>query len=46
MASAFERDVVLPDGSTHQGRTPAHWRRIALLVSNIRARIEADSDAR
>ena len=28
-----ERDVVLPDGTTHQGRTPAHWRRVALLVA-------------
>ena len=22
-----ERDMVLPDGTTHAGRTPAHWRR-------------------
>jgi len=22
-----ERDVILPDGTTHAGRTPAHWRR-------------------
>jgi hypothetical protein len=28
-----ERDVVLPDGTTHQGKTPAHWRRVALLVA-------------
>jgi len=28
-----ERDVILPDGTTHQGRTPAHWRRVALLVA-------------
>ena len=20
-----ERDVILPDGTTHAGRTPAHW---------------------
>ncbi len=25
-----EHDVVLPDGTTHAGRTPAHWRRVAL----------------
>ena len=24
------RDVILPDGTTHQGRTPAHWHRVAL----------------
>ncbi len=28
-----ERDVVLPDGTTHAGRTPAHWRRVALIVA-------------
>jgi hypothetical protein len=28
-----ERDVILPDGTTHQGRTPAHWRRVALIVA-------------
>ena len=28
-----ERDVVLPNGTTHQGRTPAHWRRVALIVA-------------
>ena len=22
------RDVILPDGTTHQGRTPAHWHRV------------------
>ena len=27
------RDVILPDGTTHQGRTPAHWRRVALVVA-------------
>jgi len=25
--------VILPDGTTHQGRTPAHWRRVALVVA-------------
>ncbi len=30
-----ERDVVLPDGSTHAGRTPAHWRRVALIVARM-----------
>jgi hypothetical protein len=28
-----ERDVVLADGTTHAGRTPAHWRRVALIVA-------------
>jgi hypothetical protein len=28
-----ERDVVLPDGTTHQGRPPAHWRQVALRVA-------------
>ena len=28
-----ERDVILPDGTTHQGRTAAHWRRVALVVA-------------
>ena len=28
-----ERDVVLPDGSTHAGRPPEHWRRVALIVA-------------
>ena len=27
------RDVILLDGTTHQGRTPAHWRRVALIVA-------------
>jgi hypothetical protein len=25
--------VILPDGTTHAGRTPAHWRRVALIVA-------------
>ena len=29
-----ERDVILPDGTTHAGRMPAHWRRVALIVAN------------
>ena len=33
-----ERDVILPDGTTHQGRTPAHWRRVALLVAKMTGR--------
>ena len=33
LARDFERDVVLPDGTTHQGRAPAHWRRVAILVA-------------
>jgi 1-acyl-sn-glycerol-3-phosphate acyltransferase len=29
-----ERNVViLPDGTTHAGRTPAHWRRVALIIA-------------
>jgi len=28
-----EGDVVLPDGTTRTGRTPAHWRRVALIVA-------------
>ena len=28
-----ERDVILPDGTTHAGRTPAYWRRIALIIA-------------
>ncbi len=28
-----ERDMRLPDGTTHAGRTPAHWRRVALIVA-------------
>ena len=30
-----ERDVILPDGTTHAGRTPAHWRRVALIVGRL-----------
>jgi len=30
-----ERDVILPDGTTHAGRTPAHWRRVALIVAHM-----------
>jgi hypothetical protein len=28
-----ERDVVLPEGTTHAGRTSAHWSRVALIVA-------------
>jgi predicted RNase H-like nuclease len=28
-----ERDVILGDGTTHQGRTPAHCRRVALIAA-------------
>jgi hypothetical protein len=28
-----ECDVILPDGTTHGGRTPAHGRRVALIVA-------------
>jgi hypothetical protein len=30
-----ERDVILADGTTHSGRTPARWRRVALIVTRI-----------
>ncbi len=30
-----ERDVILPDVTTHAGRTPAHWRQVALIVSRL-----------
>ena len=30
-----QRDAVLPDGTTHQGRTAAHWRRVALRVAKL-----------
>jgi hypothetical protein len=28
-----ERDTILPDRMTQAGRTPAHWRRVALMVA-------------
>ena len=30
-----ERDVILRDGTTHAGRTPAYWRRVALIVARM-----------
>ena len=30
-----ERDVILTDGTTHAGRTPARWRRVALIVARM-----------
>ncbi len=30
-----ERDVVLPDGTTHAGRAPEHWGRVALIVAKM-----------
>ena len=38
-----ERDVVLPDGTTHAGRTPAHWRRVALVVARMRGKQSAST---
>ena len=32
-ARARECDVVLPNGTTHAGRTPAQWGRVALIVA-------------
>jgi len=28
-----ERAVVLPNGATHAGRKPTHWRKVALIVA-------------
>ena len=33
-----ERDVILADGTTHQGRAPAHWKRVALIVAKRNGR--------
>ena len=42
-----ERDVILPDGTTHAGRTPAHWRRVALMVARMtRKRVGLDTATR
>jgi hypothetical protein len=41
-----ERDVILPDGTTHQGRTPAYWRQVALIIAkrtNHRAGLDTAS---
>ncbi len=27
--------MILPEGTTHAGRTPAHWRRVALNVARM-----------
>jgi hypothetical protein len=41
-----ERDVILPDG-THAGRTPAHWRRVALIVARMTGkRVGLDTSTR
>ncbi len=42
-----ERDMILPDGTTHAGRTPAHWRRGALIVARMMGkRVGVDSATR
>ena len=42
-----ERDVVLPDGTTHAGRTPAHWRRVAQIAARMTGkRIGVDTATR
>ena len=42
-----ERDVILPDGTTHAGRTPAHWRRVALIVARMTGkRVGLDTSTR
>jgi hypothetical protein len=48
-ARQCERDVVLPDGTTHADRTSAHWRRVALIVARKtgkRIGVDSDPDAR
>jgi hypothetical protein len=30
-----QRDGVLSDGTTHAGRTPAHWQRVAFIVARM-----------
>jgi hypothetical protein len=30
-----QRDVVLPDGTTHAGPTRSHWQRVALIVAGM-----------
>jgi hypothetical protein len=42
-----ERDVILPDGTTHAGRTPAHWRRVAQIAARMTGkRIGVDTATR
>ena len=42
-----ERDVILPDGTTHAGRTPAHRRRVALIVARMTGkRVGLDTSTR
>jgi hypothetical protein len=45
LARTFERDVVLSDGTTHQGRTSAHWRRVALFIAKRATRAVSLSTA-
>jgi predicted hydrolase (HD superfamily) len=35
VAHIFEYDAVLPDGTTHKGRTSEQWRCVALLIENM-----------
>ncbi len=47
MVRGRERDEVLPDGTTHAGRTPAHWRRVALIVASMTGkRVSVDTATR
>ncbi len=42
-----ERDGILPDGTTHAGRTPAHWRRVALIIARMTGkRVGLDTSTR
>ena len=39
--------MVLPDGTTHAGRTPPHWRQVALIVAKrTRHRVGLDTATR
>jgi len=42
-----ECDIVLPDGTTHAGRTAAHWRRVAAIVARrVGTRVGLDTATR
>ncbi len=42
-----EHDVIVPDGTTHAGRTPEHRRRVALIVAKMTSeRVGVDTATR
>ena len=42
-----ERDMVLPNGTTHAGRTAPHWRRVGLIVARRTGkRVDLDAATR